>query len=104
MTVINLIFFKLNSRNENGKLGISADKHVKLGDEQSYTHSNRIPNLKAFPSTGCGRTCVDGRDASASGIPDCLETKVSAAVGLLVQADPHFTVVFLNTTHHEGDE
>lgn len=60
-------------------------------------------NLKVLPSTMSECTWLDGHDTSTSWIPGCLETKVSAAVGLLVQADPHFTVVFLNVTNHRGE-
>lgn len=33
------------------------------------------------------------------GVPVSLEAKVMAAIGFLVQADPHFTVAFLENTH-----
>lgn len=40
-------------------------------------------------------TWLDGRDTSSCRVPGRLEAKVFAAVGLLVQADPHLTVVLL---------
>lgn len=49
-------------------------------------------------------TWLDRCDTSSCWIPDCLETKISAAVGLLVQADPHLTVVLLETRRHRWVE
>lgn len=43
-------------------------------------------------------TWLDGCDTSSCWVPGCMKTKVSAAVGLLVQANPHVTEVFLKTT------
>ena len=40
-------------------------------------------------------TCLDGCDVGSSGVPVGMETKVSAAVGLLVQTDAHVAETLL---------
>lgn len=49
-------------------------------------------------------TWLDRCDTSSCWVPGCLETEISAAVGLLVQADPHLTVVLLETRRHRWVE
>jgi hypothetical protein len=44
-------------------------------------------------------TWLDGGDVCSSGVPLCLEAKVSTAVGLLVETDPHVSVALLHNTH-----